>query len=55
MVRFFSGIGIGVFAGYLLGLMIPIRVFMITCLVLLAFSVLLLFLFHLGIQDFQEY
>lgn len=55
MLRFFAGVGIGIFAGYLLGLVIPIRVFMIACLVLLALVVLLLFLFHLGIQDFQEY
>ena len=55
MLRFFAGVGIGIFAGYLLGLVIPIRVFMIACLVLLALAVLLLFLFHLGIQDFQEY
>lgn len=55
MVRFFAGFGIGIFAGYLLGLVIPLKVFMIACLVLMALVVLLLFLFHLGIQDFQEY
>lgn len=55
MLRFLTGVGIGIFAGYLLGLVIPLRVFMIACLVLLALAVLLLFLFHLGIQDFQEY
>ena len=55
MLRFFAGVGIGIFAGYLLGLVIPLKVFMIACLVFLALVVLLLFPFHLGIQDFQEY
>jgi len=55
MIRFFTGIGIGIFAGYLLGLVISLKVFMIACLVLLALVVLLFYLFHLGIQDFQEY
>ena len=55
MMRFLAGFGCRVFAGYLLGLVIPLKVFMIACLVLLALVVLLFFLFHLGIRDFQEY
>lgn len=55
MVRFFAGIGIGIFVGYLLGLVISLKAFMIACLVILAAAASLLFLFHLGIQDFQEY
>ena len=55
MIRFFAGGGIGIFAGYLLSLVIPLKVFMVAGLVLLALAVLLFFLFHLGIQDFQEY
>ncbi|MCI0556147.1 MAG: hypothetical protein L0287_34835 [Anaerolineae bacterium] len=55
MLRLFAGVGIGIFAGYLLGLVIPLKVFMIACLVLLALVVFLPFLFHLGIRDFQEY
>lgn len=55
MVRFIAGVGIGIFAGYLLGLVISLKAFMIACLVLMGSVVLLLFLFHLGIQDFQEY
>ncbi len=55
MSRFLAGCGVGIFAGYLLGLVIPLKVFMIACLVLLALIVLLFFLFHLGVQDFQEY
>lgn len=55
MLRFFAGVGIGIFTGYLLGLAISLKVFMIACLLLVALAVLLLFLFHLGIQDFQEY
>lgn len=55
MMRFLSGCGVGLFVGYLLGLVIPIKVFMIVCLMLLALVVLLFFLFHLGLRDFQEY
>ena len=55
MMRFLAGLGVGIFAGYLLGLVISIQVFMIACLVLLALVILLFFLFHLGIRDFQEY
>ena len=55
MTRFLAGLGVGVFAGYLLGLVIPLKVFMIACLVLLALVILLFFLFHLGVRDFQEY
>jgi hypothetical protein len=55
MLRFLTGLGAGVMAGYLLGLVIPIRVFMIACLVLAGLVGLVFFLFHLGIRDFQEY
>ena len=55
MMRFLSGLVVGVIAGYLLGLVIPLQIFMIACLVLMALAVLLFFLFHLGVQDFQEY
>lgn len=54
-MRFAAGFGIGIFAGYLLGLVIPLKAFMIACLVLLVLVVLSFFLFHLGVQDFQEY
>ena len=55
MMRFFAGLVLGIFAGYLLGLVIPLEVFMILCLVLLASVVVVFFLFHLGVRDFQEY
>ena len=55
MMRFLAGLGAGMFVGYLLGLVIPLQVFMIICLVLAGLVVLLLFLFHLGVRDFQEY
>jgi hypothetical protein len=55
MLKLFVGFLAGVFAGYLLGLVIPVKFFLITCLVLLAFAVLFFFLFHLGLHDFQEY
>jgi hypothetical protein len=53
-MRFHAGVGIGVFAGYLLGLVIPLNVFMIICLMLLALVVFVFFLFHLGVRDFQD-
>jgi hypothetical protein len=55
MVRFLAGCGLGVFAGYLLGQVLPVRVFLIACLALMALAVVLFLLFHLGIRDFQEY
>jgi len=55
MFKFFAGFGIGIFAGVLLGLVIPIQVFIIACLVLMVLVVLLFFVFHLGLRDFQEY
>ena len=55
MLKLFLGFLAGVFAGYLLGLVIPLKVFMIACLVLLALAILLFYLFHLGLSDFQEY
>lgn len=55
MMRFLVGLAVGVFVGYLLGLVIPIEVFIGACLVLAGLVVLLFFLFHLGVRDFQEY
>jgi hypothetical protein len=45
----------GAFVGYLLGLVIPVKFFLVTCLALLALAVLFFFLFHLGLRDFQGY
>lgn len=55
MVKFIGGLVVGLFAGYLLGLVVPVKFFLIACLLLTALLALLFFLFHLGIQDFQEY
>jgi len=55
MMRFLAGLGVGIFVGYLLGLVIPLQVFMIICLVLAGLVILLFFLFDLGVRDFQEY
>ena len=54
MMRFLAGLGVGMFVGCLLRLVIPLQVFMIICLVLAGLVVLLFFLFHLGVRDFQE-
>jgi len=54
MFKFLAGFGIGIFAGYLLGLVVPLKVLTIACLVFLALVVLPFFLFHLGHQDFQN-
>ena len=55
MTRFFSGCGVGVLTGYLLGLVMPIKVVIFAGLGLLILVLLLFFLFHLGVQDFQGY
>jgi uncharacterized membrane protein (Fun14 family) len=55
MFKLFIGFLVGVLAGYLLRLVIPIEFFFIACLVLLALALLLFYLFHLGLRDFQEY
>lgn len=54
MVRFLAGLGMGIFTGCLLAPAILLKALTIACLVILAAVVILLFLFHLGIQDFQE-
>jgi len=55
MLKLFIGFLVGVFVGYGLGLVIPVEFFLIACLVLLVLAVLLFYLFHLGLRDFQEY
>ena len=55
MLKLFIVFLAGVFAGYLLRLVIPVKFFLITCLALFTLTVLLFFLFHLGLRDFQEY
>jgi len=55
MLKLFIGFLVGVFAGYVLGLVVLVEFFFIACLVLLALAVLLFYLFHLGLRDFQEY
>jgi hypothetical protein len=54
MVRFLAGCALGGFVGVLLGQIIPIQVFLIVGLALMALAGLLLFLFHLGLRDFQD-
>ena len=54
MLKLFIVFLAGVFAGYLLRLVIPVKFFLITCLALFTLTVLF-FLFHLGLRDFQEY
>lgn len=55
MIRFLCGCGVGFVAGYLLGPAIPPQAFLVACLALVALAALLFLLFHLGVQDFQEY
>jgi hypothetical protein len=55
MLKFIAGLVVGLFAGYLLGLVVPVRFFLIAILALMVLAILLFFLFHLGVQDFQEY
>lgn len=53
-MRFLTGCGVGLFAGYLLGRVVPLDIFLLACLILTALMILLFFLFHLGVRDFQE-
>jgi uncharacterized membrane protein YfcA len=55
MLKLLIGFLVGVFAGYVLGLVVPVEFFFIACLVLLVLAVLWFYLFHLGLRDFQEY
>jgi len=55
MLRFAGGVLVGLFAGYWLGLVIPVRFFLIACLALMALAALLFIVFHFGLRDFQEY
>lgn len=55
MLKFAAGVLVGLFAGYLLGLVIPVKFFLIACLALMALAVVLFILFHFGLRDFQEY
>lgn len=55
MGRFLAGCGLVLSAGVLLGSAILMRVFLIVGLALMGLAALLLFLFHLGLRDFQDY
>ncbi len=55
MLKLFIGFLVGVFAGYVLRLVLPVEFFLIAGLVPLVLAVLLFYLFHLGLRDFQEY
>jgi len=55
MLKLFVGFLADVFAGDGLGLVIPVKFFLIASLALLALAVMLFYLFHLGLRDFQEY
>ncbi len=55
MLKFVAGIVVGLFAGYLFGLVIPVKFFLIASLALVALAVVLFFVFHFGLRDFQEY
>ncbi|MFZ5886959.1 MAG: hypothetical protein ACOYYF_05770 [Chloroflexota bacterium] len=55
MLKFVAGFVVGLFAGYWLGLVVPVQFFLIACLVVMGLAALLFFLFHLGIRDFQGY
>lgn len=54
-MRPLTGFSAGIITGYLLGFVLPLKIFMIVCLVVAALAGLVFFLFHLGVRDFQEY
>lgn len=55
MLKFVAGFVVGLFAGYWLELVVPLKFFPIACLAFMGLAALLFFLFHLGIRDFQGY
>ena len=55
MLKLLIGFIAGLFVGFLLGLVLPIEVFYIACIILALLAVLFFFFFHFGLRDFQEY
>lgn len=55
MLKFYLGFAVGVVAGFLLGLYIPMPGFVIVCLVVTLLLIGMLILFHFGVRDFQDY
>lgn len=55
MFKFLIGFFVGLFAGFLVGRLLPMQVMLFAGLGLTVLAFSLLILFHLGLQDFQEY
>ncbi|MBI5295061.1 MAG: hypothetical protein HY869_06265 [Chloroflexi bacterium] len=55
MFKFLIGFFVGLFAGFLLGHLLPMQVLLFAGMGLVVLAMSLLILFHLGLQDFQEY
>lgn len=53
MFKLLIGFIAGVFTGFGLGLALPAEIFIATCIVLTVLAVLLFYIFHLGLRDFQ--
>ena len=54
MCKLFAGFAAGVLTGYGLERMGPINFFLVAFLVLFGLAVVLFYLFHLGLRDFQD-
>ena len=55
MFKFLIGFFVGLFAGFLFGRVLPVQVLLIVGMGLIVAAASLLFIFHLGLNDFQDY
>jgi hypothetical protein len=55
MFKLFKGLLVGLFVVLLLVDFLPIEFLLITGILLIVLGIILFFLFHLGVQDFQGY
>jgi hypothetical protein len=55
MIKLFPGFLAGLLVGFLLGRIVPIEFLLILAITCIVLAVVLFFIFHLGLLDFQEY
>lgn len=55
MFKLIVGFIAGIFAGFLMGRMLPVEFFIGAGIVLIVLIIIFFLIFHLGLRDFQEY
>ncbi len=55
MLKFSIGFIVGGFLGSMLGRLLPIEAFLIVGIIVIVSAILLFFIFHFGVRDFQGY